>query len=297
MPPIERDDLLPPRPPGMGKGLMFAIAAHVLLVIAITFSVNWSSSDPAGVEAELWSAVPQIAAQRGAPPEPEPEPTPPPKPEPKPEPPKPEPAPEPKPAPKPTVDPQIAIEKEKARKEKERKEKEEAQREQQEKDKAKKDKEKEKAEQQKREAEEKKKADAKEAADKKKQEAARDAQIAKQREDQLKRMGDLMGADKGSPTGKGAVTSGPSSTYGGRIRGAIEPNITFVGDINGNPTAEVEVRQGPDGTITGSRLVKSSGVKEWDDAVLRAVDKTQKLPRDIDGRVISPIVLSFRPNH
>ena len=50
-----------------------------------------------------------------------------------------------------------------------------------------------------------------------------------------------------------------------------------------------------DGTITGRRLVKSSGSKEWDDAVLRAIDRTGELPRDIDGRVPSPILIEFRP--
>lgn len=287
-PVLNRDDLLPRPPAGMGKGLMLAIAAHVLLVIAITFSVNWSSSDPAGVEAELWSAVPQIAARGETPVEPPPAP----------EPPKPEPKPEPKPVakpveapppPKPAPDPQIAIEKEKARKEKLQKEKEEKLREQQEQER------KEKLEKQKAED---KKAEEKKLAEKKKQDAARQqAQLDKQRQEQLDRiMKQAGGAANGSPSGQGAVTSGPSSTYAGRIRGAIEPNITFTSELNGNPTAEVEVRQGPDGTITGSRLVKSSGVKEWDDAVLRAVDKTQKLPRDIDGRVISPIILTFRPN-
>lgn len=285
-PVLNRDDLLPRQPAGMGKGLMLAIAAHVLLVIAITFSVNWSSSDPAGVEAELWSAVPQIAARGETPVEPPPAPEPP-KPEPKPEP-KPVPKPVEAPPPKPAPDPQIAIEKEKARKEKLQKEKEEKLREQ-EQDR------KEKLEKQKAED---KKAEEKKLAEKKKQDAARQqAQLDKQRQEQLDRiMKQAGGAANGSPTGQGAVTSGPSSTYAGRIRGAIEPNITFTSELNGNPTAEVEVRQGPDGTITGSRLVKSSGVKEWDDAVLRAVDKTQKLPRDIDGRVISPMIITFRPN-
>jgi len=285
LPALNRDALLPRPPEGMGKGAMLAIAAHVLLVVALTFSVNWSSSDPAGVEAELWSAVPQIAAQRVAAEEPPPTP----------EPPKPEPKPVPKPVeapppPKPAPDPQIAIEKEKARKEKLQKEKEEKLREQQEQDR------KEKLEKQKREAEDKK-AEEKKLAEKKKQDAAKQqAALDAQREAQLKRIMAQAGAVNGSPSGKGTVTSGPSSTYGGRIRAAVEPNITFTSELNGNPTAEVEVRQGPDGTITGSRLVKSSGVKEWDDAVLRAVDKTQKLPRDIDGRVISPVIITFRPN-
>ena len=65
--------------------------------------------------------------------------------------------------------------------------------------------------------------------------------------------------------------------------------------VPGNPSAEVEVRAAPDGTITGKRLVKSSGNKAWDDAVLRAIDKTETLPRDTDGRVPPLLVISFRP--
>jgi len=57
----------------------------------------------------------------------------------------------------------------------------------------------------------------------------------------------------------------------------------------------VEVRLAPDGTIVGKRLVKSSGVKSWDEAVLRALDKTEVLPRDVDGRVPSPVTIEFRP--
>ena len=68
-----------------------------------------------------------------------------------------------------------------------------------------------------------------------------------------------------------------------------------VGDIAGNPAAEVEVRTSPDGTIVGQRLIKSSGNKAWDSAVLRAIEKTETLPRDVDGRVPSQIVISFRP--
>ena len=75
----------------------------------------------------------------------------------------------------------------------------------------------------------------------------------------------------------------------------MRPNIVFSDDIAGNPMAEVEVRMAPDGTITSSRLLKSSGVKSWDDAVLRALIRTEVLPRDTDGRVPSPMVIEFRP--
>jgi colicin import membrane protein len=57
----------------------------------------------------------------------------------------------------------------------------------------------------------------------------------------------------------------------------------------------VEVRASPDGTIVARKLIQSSGVKAWDEAVLRAIDKTEVLPRDTDGRVPSPLEISFRP--
>jgi colicin import membrane protein len=36
-------------------------------------------------------------------------------------------------------------------------------------------------------------------------------------------------------------------------------------------------------------------VKEWDETVLRAIDRTEVLPRDVDGRVPSTMVIAFRP--
>jgi colicin import membrane protein len=65
--------------------------------------------------------------------------------------------------------------------------------------------------------------------------------------------------------------------------------------VAGNPRAEVEVRTSPDGTIISRKLTQSSGVKSWDEAVLKAIDKTEVLPRDTDGRVPSPITITFRP--
>jgi len=55
------------------------------------------------------------------------------------------------------------------------------------------------------------------------------------------------------------------------------------------------VRAAPGGTIISWRLIKSSGDKTWDDAVLRAIERTGKLPPDIDGRVPSPITIGFTP--
>jgi colicin import membrane protein len=59
--------------------------------------------------------------------------------------------------------------------------------------------------------------------------------------------------------------------------------------------AEVEVKLAPDGTIVGRTLTKKSGAKDWDEAVLRAIDRTEVLPRDTDGRVPSSLIITFRP--
>ena len=61
--------------------------------------------------------------------------------------------------------------------------------------------------------------------------------------------------------------------------------------------AHVGYIPGPDGRITGKRLTKSSGVKSWDDAVLRAIDKTESLPRDENGRIYTPLTLVFTPHN
>lgn len=270
---LRDETLMPPRPQGMGRGFAMAMVAHVLLVIALTVGVNWRSSEPAGVEAELWAAVPQLAAPPAATPPPEP---------PKPQPPQPKPEPRVEPPPKPAQpDPQIAIEQEKKRKLEQQK------REQEEKEKAKEKAEKDKAE--------KLKLEKAEAEKKKKEDAAQQARLDAQRKANLDRM--MAQAGNGdTPGATAAQTAGPSASYAGRVKARVKPNITFTDSIAGNPTAEVEVRCDAVGNILATKLIKSSGVAAWDDAVLRALEKTQVLPRDTDGRVPSPMILSFRPN-
>jgi colicin import membrane protein len=108
-------------------------------------------------------------------------------------------------------------------------------------------------------------------------------------------MAGLAGATGGpSATGTAQRASGPSSSYGGRVSAMVKPNIVFIEDTQDNPVALVEVRAAPDGTIVGRKLVKSSGNKAWDEAVLKAIDKTSVLPRDIDGTVPPLLEINFR---
>jgi len=304
----------------MGRAWVVAGIAHLALFLALGLATAWKTQpQTVQAEAELWSAVPQAAAPKLQEPPP-----PPPKPEPKPElPPKPAP-PRPAPEPKPDNslrDAQIALEKkkeedkkkqeaaERQRKALEKKKKEAEEKAAQDKatkEKALKDKAaQEKAAQEKKELDKKKAADnVKADEDKRKQEQARkeaedkaDAAVAEAlRKEQMQRMQGMAGASGGpNATGTALKSSGPSASYAGRLVGRIKPNITYPGDMIGNPRAEVEVRVAADGTITSRRIVQSSGNKAWDDAVLRAIDKTEILPKDTDGRVPPLIVLGFRP--
>ena len=272
----------------MGKGLSLAVLVHVGLIIAIAIGVSWRSRTPDAVQAELWAAVPQTAAPRAAEPEPAPAPAPPPPP--------PKPAPkveEAPPPPKPVPDPQIAIEK--AKQEKERQEKEKAEKarklEEEQREREKQDALRREAQRKQQEAD--KRREELEAKKKEQQEVARLEAIRKANLERI--MGQAAATGDARATGAAQQSAGPSASYAGRIKAAIKPRIVFADELTSNPTAEVEVRAGPDGTILGRRLIKSSNVKEWDDAVLRAIDRTEVLPRDVDGRVPPALVISFRP--
>ena len=96
-------------------------------------------------------------------------------------------------------------------------------------------------------------------------------------------------------TGAAATDAGPSVSYAGKLVSLIRPNIVFTGSAEANAAAEVEVRAGPSGSILSRRLLKPSGQADWDEAVLRAIDKTARLPRDSDGRIPPVIVIVFKP--
>lgn len=265
-----------------GPGLWLALGVHGLLLLALALSMNWKMSDPAPVEAEVWSEIPRVAGGAAPPPppppreqpvvrrapepvkaaDPEPEPrrapdlviakTPPKKAEPR----KPEPKPEPKPEVVKKPEPQKPAPRKDAPK-----------------------------------------AEAVAKPSKATDPASRSlsaAELEAQRQANLQRMMSSLGGGSGGP-GAAARSTGPSAGYAGRIIARIKPNIVFTESLNGNPQAVVEVRCAPDGRIMSRRLVSSSGVAAWDEAVLRALDRTEVLPADVDGRVPTLMQLSFKP--
>ena len=297
-------EFAPPQPPAQLRALALAVLAHVLLLGALGWGVTWrhQADRTLTVEAELWSAVPQQAAPRLR--------------EPPPPPPQPVPAPRPAPPPPPPDtaqrDAEIALarqkkeaeaqatqqklaQEQKRRQKLEAEKKEALKREQEQKRMAQ-----EKAEQER----QKKAAEARQAKEKQlaqearnKEEAARaEKELKAQREANLRRIAGMAGAT-GSDTATGTAqrSAGPSASYAGKVAAKVKPNIVFPDEIAGNPMADVEVRAAPDGTIQGARLLKSSGIKAWDEAVLKAIAKTEKLPQDTDGRVPSTLIIGFRP--
>ena len=297
-------EFAPPQPPAQLRALALAVLAHVLLLGALGWGVTWrhQADRTLTVEAELWSAVPQQAAPRLQEP-----PRPPPQPEPAPR-----PAPPPPPPDTAQRDAEIALarqkkeaealatqqklEQEQKRRQKLDAEKKEAlKREQEQKRMAQ-----EKAEQERH----KKAAEARQAKEKQlaqearnKEEAARvEKDLKAQRDANLRRIAGMAGAT-GSDTATGTAqrSAGPSASYAGKVAAKVKPNIVFPDEIAGNPMADVEVRAAPDGSIVSARLLKSSGIKAWDEAVLKAIAKTEKLPQDTDGRVPSTLIIGFRP--
>jgi len=302
--------------------MVLALGAHALLFVALAWGIAWKhDATPASFEVEVWSPEAVRAAPKAEPaPEPKPEPEPP---KPEPEPPAPEPPPPPPPPPPPKAAPagpseaEIALEKAKKKKAaeealalkkaKEKAAKEKAEREQAAKEKAAKEKAaKEKARKEQLAKEEAAKAKAaKEKAEREQAEREKAAEEARQRaaaeqalkerfrREQIARFSNLAG--KAEDTGTAQKASGPSATYAGKVVAAVRPNIIFPGTVAGNPSAEVEVTTLPTGEILGRKLIRSSGDPDWDTAVLRAIDRTQRLPRDVDGRVPSPMIIAFRP--
>lgn len=297
-------EFAPPQPPAQLRALALAVLAHVLLLGALGWGVTWrhQADRTLTVEAELWSAVPQQAAPRLQEP-----PRPPPQPEPAPR-----PAPPPPPPDTAQRDAEIALARQKkeaeaqaTQKKLEQEQKRRQKLEAEKKEALKREQEQKRVAQEKAEQERQKKAaEARQAKEnqlaqeaRNKEEAARaEKELKAQRDANLRRIAGMAGAT-GSDTATGTAqrSAGPSASYAGKVAAKVKPNIVFPDEIAGNPMADVEVRAAPDGSIVSARLLKSSGIKAWDEAVLKAIAKTEKLPQDTDGRVPSTLIIGFRP--
>jgi colicin import membrane protein len=266
----------PAKTAGRWPALLLAIVVNAAFIGVLFFSIRWQNRQPAPVTAELYA--PPAKAVVAEPPPPAPAPEPPPAPVAKTEPVRPPPPiavpkPEPK-ADKP--DPRAADIARKAKAEEERKAKEAAER----------------SEREKKEADKKKQDEQKRVAE------ARDRQTreAAELKAQAEREKAARDAQQKALEADAAARSRAEADYIRRIQSKVKGNVVLPPDMNGNPEAIFEVVQLPTGEIIDAVLRKSSGVRAYDEAVQRAIQKSSPLPRPDRPELFQrSLTLKFRP--
>ena len=246
------------------QSLLLAGLVHLALLAFLVIGVQWQSSETIAVEAEVWDLTTREAA---------PLPT-------EPELPKEDPQPivePPKEIEKPIEqeDPEIAIAQEKKRKKLE-KEKQDALK--------------------KAELELAKK---KEAEDKKriaKEKAAQDKIF----EENMRRLNGQVVKSGSGGLGDALKSTGNNRgdpSYNAKVAAKIKANTIYIVSDNSssNPTVEFVIQLFPDGSLRGPiKKTKSSGVLAFDEAVAKAIEKSQPFPRDKSGEVPGSLNLVHR---
>ena len=87
-----------------------------------------------------------------------------------------------------------------------------------------------------------------------------------------------------------STTPSLSSAYTEKIKASVMSNVST--QQNAGPVS-VQIKSRPDGIILAKKLIRSSGDPDWDNTILQAIDKTEKLPTDIDGRTPTAMVVKF----
>ena len=311
-------------PPEPSRWPSFALAAavHAGLLAFLFIGLDWQNTEPVAVEAEVWD----MATQAAAPPPPPPEAAAPaapslaaiaPPPLEKPAPPLPsidKPV-----APKP---PDIALAREKRQADQRKLQDEQRQQRQQrqqekaleEAQRAKDVKAQKKAEQKAQELADKKLLDKqladKQLADKKladkqlvnkkladklakaKSEAAEQANLDKARADEMRRI--TAGAGTSGEAAK-STAARIDAGYLASITSKIKSTTSYTGsvDVPGNPKVVFTVEELPTGEIISVRLVRSSGIAAFDEAVERGINKASPLPKKKDGTVARTVEVAF----
>lgn len=251
---IPMDKLRPRSSEPLPTGALLATAAHILLIIALALGVSWRIKQPDGGEAELWSAVPQAA----------PAPLPPAPPQPEQAQPKPEPKVEPKPEPQPEREAEIA-EKPKPVKQEKPKPKPEPK--------------------PKPKAEEPPKKAAKAAPVPPVKAEPQEKALKSNRSQQLNKMFSELGVEGGvGAANSSRPAAGTSDSYIAKVRARVKSYTRYPGDVSTNREAVVRVRCDATGRIVSRRLISSSGLPLWDEALLKGIDAAEVLPLDERGK-------------
>ncbi|MBC3874626.1 cell envelope integrity protein TolA [Undibacterium sp. LX15W] len=251
------------------QSIALAALVHLLLLAFLVIGVQWQSSETTAVEAEVWDMTTREAA---------------PLPEPVPE--------EVKPVIEPIVekpreiekpieeDPEIAIAQEKKRKQIEKDKQEELK----------------KAELKKAELELAKKKELEEKKRVAKEKAAQDKIF----EENMRRLNGQVVKSGSGGLGDALKSTGNNRgdpSYNAKVAAKIKANTIYVVNdtSSNNPTVEFVIQLFPDGSLKGPiKKTKSSGVPAFDEAVEKAIEKSQPFPRDKSGEVPGSLNLVHR---
>lgn len=327
--------LQPPRERGTWRAFVFALVMHALLGFFLYHGIQWQNSTPEGAEAELWTEVPDTAIPRPVPPPPPVPVAPaPPLPdeqadialqEKKRQ--------QQEAARQAQLAEQLRQQKLQAQQEAEAKRQQQlaadqaaqlaaqkaaaAKQKQQQQQQADKLKQQQLADQQKQQqlkeqqqeqqkqadADAQKKADAQKAA-KAKAQADAAAQAKKVDTERRARLAQMMQGSAGgtgstdglgkSGTGTGSGGTATSPGYSDKVRRAVRPHISWGGETAGLETV-VSVRCSPTGTLLDATIQRGSGNSAWDDAALRAVQRTDPMPQDINGKTPTSFLITLKP--
>ena len=115
------------------------------------------------------------------------------------------------------------------------------------------------------------------------------AEADKRREANIANLRGMAAKDGGTGGSVGSGVGGGGNAPPGwsdKVIKKVRANITFNADsFKGNKQTIIQVRLAPDGAILSRTMTSSSGDNAWDQAVLSAIDATQSLPRDDDGKL------------
>lgn len=266
-----------------------ALGVHVLFALLLVFGLSWQTSQPMPVMVDVWDALPPVrpapaVAPRPAPaPEPRPEPAPAPRPEPQPV----KPPPRPVEAPPPPKAPDIAIEKKKAEAERLQAQKEKAAAE-------------EAARVEAARAEAAKQAREKQAAEQKKRDLLRQfEEDALQRAEAEAALASQAAAQAADAARRQSAVAGIVAQHIAMISAKVRGNTRLPANLSGNPEVRCRVQLLPTGEVKRVEITKSSGNVAYDDAVVRAIEKSSPLPlpedRDARASFVPELSLVHRP--
>lgn len=86
----------------------------------------------------------------------------------------------------------------------------------------------------------------------------------------------------------------PNATYIAEIVRTIKANILWIDGAVPDASCEVLVKFDEAGNIVSHRIVSSHGHPQWCPTVIRALDRTERIPQDGDGKVPPPSLITFK---